>query len=392
MSLDEAMRGMNKRPKKVFVSGCFDMLHSGHVEFLRRAAALGDELYVALGSDKTVFDLKGRPPVNTEQERLFMVKNVKWVHQAFISSGSGYLDFEPELREIMPDVFVVNEDGNTPDKRALVESLGIDYVALRRIPHDGLIPRSTTALRQVNQLPYRIDLAGGWLDQPFVSKYHPGSVITLSIEPTLEFNERSGMATSTRRVAQMLWGNHFPADDLHKLAYILFCCDNPPGTTEISGAQDSIGLVFPGLARSDYDGDYWPHHIEHLPDEGALRFVENLLYLIPLGPRDHDFAVLENTNITRAGAEALSKAADDCWRAILERDVKGFGDAVRRSFEAQIAMFPNMVTPTILSLIEAYRSRALGWKLSGAGGGGYLVLVADRPIESGIRIVARRML
>jgi len=377
---------------KVFVSGCFDMLHSGHVEFFCRAAAYGDELYVALGADKTVLDLKGRPPVNTEQERLFMVQNVACVDHAFISSGSGYLDFEPELREIMPDIFVVNEDGNTPDKQALVESLGIQYVVLQRDPHQGLTPRSTTALRQVNQLPYRIDLAGGWLDQPFVSKHHPGSVITLSIDPTLEFNERSGMATSTRRTAQRIWGNRLPVDDPHKLAYILFCCDNPPGTTEVSGAQDSIGLVFSGLARSDYKGEYWPHHIEHLHDEDALRFVENLLYLIPLGPRDEDFHVLENTHITPAGVRALAEAADAAWQAILNRNAAAFGDAVRHSFEAQIAMFPNMINSDILDLIDGYRERALGWKLSGAGGGGYLIIVADELIASGLRIVIRREL
>ncbi len=50
----------------VFISGCFDMLHSGHVEFFQRAAALGDQLYVALGSDQTVYDLKGRSPANIE--------------------------------------------------------------------------------------------------------------------------------------------------------------------------------------------------------------------------------------------------------------------------------------------------------------------------------------
>ncbi len=68
-----------------------------------------------------------------------------------------------------------------------------------------------------------------------------------------------------------LWGNRLPVEDPHKLAYKLFCCDNPPGTEEISGAQDTIGLVFPGLTRSDYDGVYWPHHIEHMPDESKLR-------------------------------------------------------------------------------------------------------------------------
>ena len=51
--------------KKVFVSGCFDMLHSGHVEFFREVAHYGD-VYVALGSDKTVFDLKGRTTFNNE--------------------------------------------------------------------------------------------------------------------------------------------------------------------------------------------------------------------------------------------------------------------------------------------------------------------------------------
>src|SRR5512141_2821710 len=105
-------------PKKVFVSGCFDLLHSGHVAFLEEAAQYGD-VYVALGSDKTVFDLKGRAPVNSEEERLFMIQAVSCVKQAFVSRGSGLLDFEGELREIHPDVLVVNEDGNTQEKRKL---------------------------------------------------------------------------------------------------------------------------------------------------------------------------------------------------------------------------------------------------------------------------------
>lgn len=102
-------------------------------------------------------------------------------------------------------------------------------------------------------------------------------MITLSIELALDFNERSGMATSTRRMAVRLWGHRFPVADLRQLAYMLFCCDNLPGTTEISGAQDIIGPVFSDLVRSDYHGDCCPHHIEHLADESASRFVEQLL-------------------------------------------------------------------------------------------------------------------
>jgi cytidyltransferase-like protein len=375
---------------RVFVSGCFDMLHSGHVEFLQRAAAQGDELYVALGSDRTVFELKGRAPVNSEQERCFMMQSVGCVHRAFVSTGSGYLDFEPELRALHPDLFVVNEDGNTPDKRRLCEALGIRYQVLERVPHGGLPPRSTTDLRRVQQMPYRIDLAGGWLDQPFVSKHYPGSVITLSIEPTVEFNERSGMATSTRRTAIDLWGPKLPVGDPGKLARTLFCCDNPPGTQEISGAQDAIGLVFPGLARSDYAGEYWPHHIAHVLDEDVLQFVESHLYLVPLGPRTGDFAVLSKTHIDRAGAKALATATERCWDALLRKDTRAFGESVRASFEAQIAMFPYMVTPSTLELIECHRDTAIGWKVSGAGGGGYLILVSEAPIEHAIRPYCRR--
>lgn len=370
------------------VSGCFDLLHSGHVAFFEAASAYGD-LYVALGSDKTVYELKGRVPVNSEQERLFMVKAVRCVTDAFVSQGSGLLDFASELIALKPDRFVVNADGHTADKQALCEANGVEYIVLEREPFQGLEPRSTTALRTINRIPFRIDLAGGWLDQPFVSKHHPGPVITVSIEPTSEFNDRSGMASSTRNAAIDLWGSRLPVGDPEKLARILFSYDNPPGTTEISGSQDAIGIIYPGLAKADYDGGYWPTRIENVCDEPTLRFVEQSLYLITLGPRHNDYDVLSNTHIDASGAKALADAAHDCWNAILRHDLPGFGDAFRRSFEAQIAMFPDMVDQRILDLIDGYRDSVLGWKLSGAGGGGYLVLVSEQPVANATRIVVR---
>jgi len=378
--------GLNK---KVFVSGCFDMLHSGHVAFFREAAQYGD-LYVALGSDKTIFDLKGRETVNDEQERLFMVKAVAAVKDAFISRGSGILDFEIELREMHPDCFVVNTDGNTPEKRTLCNELGIEYVILERKPFEGLAPRSTSALRRRDYLPYRIDLAGGWLDQPLVSQHYPGAVVTISLEPTLEFNERSGMASSTRRHAQELWGIKIPPGNYEKLAKVLFCYDNPPGTKIISGSQDSIGLVFPGLAYAYYENNYWPTRIEHRLDESLLRFVENALYLVPLGPRYADYDVLSDTVIDRERAKALADAADGHWASILNQDIVAFGRTMREGFEAQVAMFPHMLNERVAALINEYRDQALGWKLSGAGGGGYLILVSDKPVRDAVRVVARR--
>ena len=377
--------------KKVLVSGCFDMLHSGHIAFLESAAAYG-ELHVGLGSDQTLFDLKGRPPVNDERERLFMIQAINCVKGAFISQGTGILDFSAEIETLQPDLFVVNQDGNVPEKQRLCQQLGIEYIVLNRKPHDNLHMRSTTSLREIDQMPYRIDLAGGWSDQPFVSKHHPGAVVTLSIEPTIEFNERSGMATSTRRKAIEIWGNKLPPDDPEKVAKMLFCCDNPPGSPYISGSQDSIGIVYSGLVRSYYEGDYWPATIEHHVDGACLDFVESGLYLKPLGPRGATYDVLSDTRIDEANAGELAEAADWCWRSLLARDLKGLGVAMRRSFEAQIAMFPHMTSPDIMELINSYQDQVLGWKLAGAGGGGYLVMASEQPIPDTLQILARRPL
>ena len=375
--------------KKVFVTGCYDLLHSGHIEFFREAAQYGD-VYVALGSDQTVFGLKGRTPVNSEHERLFMVKAVSYVHDAFISQGSGILDFEAELRAMRPDYFVVNSDGSIPEKETLCKELGIEYVVLERKPHNGLEARSTTSLREHDYLPYRIELAGGWLDQPFVSKYYPGPVVTLSIEPTLAFNDRSGMAGSTRHHMREIWGDKIPPGDYELLAKILFAYDNPPGTEIISGSQDSIGLVFPGLAYAYFDNAYWPEYIEHRLDEPLLTFLEQSLYLVPLGPRYEDFDVLAETHINRENAKALADATDANWQAILDRDIYKFGSTLREMFEAQVAMFPAMLNHRVQAVIDKHRDTALGWKLTGAGGGGYLVVASDTPIPQSVRIIARR--
>lgn len=132
--------------KKVFVSGCYDLLHSGHVEFFRQAAAYGD-LYVGIGSDSTIMELKNHKTTYPEAERLFMVKSIRYVHDAFVNSGSGFLDFAPDLERLKPDVFVVNEDGDRPSKREFCEAHGIEYVVLKRVPAAGLTARSSTALK-----------------------------------------------------------------------------------------------------------------------------------------------------------------------------------------------------------------------------------------------------
>ena len=375
--------------KKVFVSGCFDMLHSGHVRFLEEAASHGD-VYVALGSDQTVLELKGRAPVTTQSERKYMLEALKHVKACLISRGSGLMDFVAELKRVKPDIFLVNEEGNTPAKADLCAQLGIQYVVSKRLPQINLPARSTTSLRKECRIPYRLDLAGGWLDQPYVSKFAAGAVLTISLEPLIEFNERSGMASSSRRRAIELWQTDLPAGDREKLAKMLFAFENPPGTKIFAGSQDSIGIVYPGLNRLDYRGQYWPEKIISVADRKILQWIERHLYLIPLGQRTADFDVLKGKSITAPKVRNLATAADGCWQAIQEMNLPEFGRQMRASFEAQVALFPQMTNDAVKAMIRRYAKKSLGWKLSGAGGGGYLVLVSQQPIPGAIRLTIRR--
>jgi cytidyltransferase-like protein len=376
-------------PKKVFVSGCFDLLHSGHIVFLREAAQYGD-LYVGIGSDKTISDLKGRKTINSEEERLYILDALTCVHQVKINSGSGILDFLGDMKLLNPDIFIVNEDGHTPDKEQICKDIGIEYKVLKRIPYANLPVRSTTSLRKETPIPYRIDLAGTWIDQPYVSKYGSGWAITASIEPTLDFNERSGMATSTRKKAIELWNDNLPMENPEKLAKILFRYDNDPGTKDVSGSQDSIGITMPGINRFFYEKEkYWPSKFETISDLSVIKWLEDRLYMVTLWPRPSEFVVLENTNISQDNVKKLTDAAEMAWDGLIRKDIKYFARGFSDSFSSQITMFPKMMNDKIAKIIDTHRDKALSWKLSGAGGGGYLILISEEEIRNAIKIKIR---
>jgi len=292
--------------KKVFVSGCFDMLHSGHIAFFKEAATYGD-LYVGIGSDATVSELKGRQTINSEQERIYTINAIRHVKEAFVNAGSGILDFKDDLIELKPDYFIVNEDGFSPEKQELCSALGIELKLLERIPDAGLPERSTTAIRSAGNctLPYRIDLAGTWIDQPYVSKYGSGWAITLSLEPVIEYNERCGMSTSTRNAAKKIWPYYLPMEKPEKLAEILFKYENTPGSTMISGAQDAIGICMPGLVRHKYDNAYWPVAFESVHSESTLAWLEEHIYMRLLWPREQGLDLLKDTHINEDNVKEL---------------------------------------------------------------------------------------
>jgi len=202
----------------VLVSGCFDLLHSGHVEFFEQAAAYG-ELYVRLGTDANVKSLKGNETMYNDAERLFMVQNLKCVHDAALSIGTGRFDFESDMKLLKPDIYVVNDDASGMEERIRICSrLGIEMVVPPRKPKSGLAERSSTDMKaRIRELvltqeenphktlqeammdevpdpfqndnrafdqvvPWRLCFAGGWMDLKWCNELYPGSAITLNIK------------------------------------------------------------------------------------------------------------------------------------------------------------------------------------------------------------------
>jgi cytidyltransferase-like protein len=373
------------KEKTVMVSGCFDLLHGGHIAFFKTAALYG-KVIVVLGQDSNLLELKGKAPYFSQDERRFIVGSVKYVAEAIIASGNGMLDFEPELRKLGPDIFIVNEDGDTAGKRQLCEELGVEYIVLERIPEPGLPDRSSSASKREMRFPYRLCIAGGWIDQPWVSEIHSGAVVVAQIWPTIDFNDRSGMATSSRKVALELWNGKIPDGDPVRNAQLLFGAENPPGKQYISGSQDQIGLLVPGINRLDYGGSYWPFRIESCIDPEICGWLSRVLHLVPLEPRPEGYDPIREKNLQLAFVKELGESGNQCWESIMSKDVQGLGKAMMRSFLAWRKMLPSTVPNWVMQEMETKYFPNYPGAITSGSGGGYVMVASETEVEGAIRI------
>jgi hypothetical protein len=156
-------------------------------------------------------------------------------------------------------------------------------------------PATTEITEAIGLLPFRMAFAGGWIDQPFVSKLNPtppGSMVVISLKPTCLFMDRAGMATGTRKVAAKIWKNGIPTGDRMALVKELYAAENR-NQPDPSGSQDMIGLIYPGVNRLDYDaafeGGYFPRHIESNNDPAVARWLERVVHVIPVASRPPDY-------------------------------------------------------------------------------------------------------
>lgn len=374
--------------KKVFVSGCYDLIHGGHVAFFKTAAGYGD-LYVSVGKDENLLALKGKKPVFSEDERLFIVKSIRYVHDAFLGSGTGMLDFEPELRRVKPGIFIVNSDGHKPEKEILCKSLGIEYIVLERIPEPGLPERSSSGTKRNLRFPYRLCLAGGWIDQPWVSKINPGSVVVAQIWPEINFDNRSGLATSSRQVGIKLWGDKYPEGDPLENAKLLFGAENPPGKDYISGSQDHLGLLLPGINRLYYNGHYWPQRIDNETGSEICDWLSEVLWLVKLKPRPDGYDPLKVMHLEKTYVKELGEAGNLCWESILKKDIAGLGKSMKDTYLSWKRILPLTVPDDILKEMETKYFPFYPGAITSGSGGGYVIVASEKNVPDAIKIKVR---
>ena len=237
------------------------------------------------------------------------------------------------------------------------------------------------------KFPYRIALAGGWIDQPWVSRICHGSMVVASLAPTIKFHDRSGMATSSRKKGIGIWGDRLPQGDPVKLAKILFGAENLPGSVYISGSQDQIGLLVPGISRLDYNGKFWPSRITSTRDTKTAEWLESVIKLIPLQPRPRGYDPIRIKHLSYDDVKKLGQSGELCWKSILKHDLKGFGESLTQSLECWGRLLPLTVDKKAMKKLAEYSGQA-GATFTGAGGG-YIILATDRQLAHAIKIKIR---
>lgn len=248
-------------------------------------------------------------------------------------------------------------------------------------------------------VPNRLQLAGGWIDQPFVSRHNPdppGSMVVVQIEPNFRPMDRSGIASSTRAIASKLWRGRLPNRPRAELVRELYEAENR-GKSTPSGSQDMIGLIYPGINRLDYDfaveGGVFPSHIESLNDRRTARWLERVLHLLPIEPRPEGYSPLGRQNFSPRWVARLGQSGRDCFDAIRRRDVSALGQSLNLNMRCWETLLPDVlrhpqIRIDLAGLLRVYQRRYAGAMFSGCGGG-YLLVAAEEQVPGSFQVNVR---
>ena len=259
--------------------------------------------------------------------------------------------------------------------------------------------KTSPVARLLGSIPNRLQLAGGWIDQPFVSRHNPkppGSMVVVQIEPDFRPMDRSGIASGTRAVAMKLWKGKLPKRPSEKLVRELYNAENR-GKAEPSGSQDMIGLVYPGVNRLDYDAKVhcgvFTSHIESCNSPRVARWLGHVVHLIPVEPRPDGYSPLGKQNLDPKWVVQLGQSGKDCYDAIVRMDAKALGASFNLNMKCWERLLPYVVRhPSLrvelMPILKAYQQQYLGAMYSGCGGG-YLIVVSEKPVPGAFNVKVR---
>ncbi len=338
---------------KVFVSGFYDIVHAGHLQFFREARALGDHLTVSFASAAVLWRYRQRRSSLPDEHKRALLAALDSVDEVVVGTSLDEgLDFKPEFLRLRPDILAVTEDDRYSDlKRALCRETGARYEVLPKTPPQ-FSPISTTEIvrwiRAPQEAPLRVDFAGGWLDVPRFAR-PDGYIVNCAVSPTVSlqswpYEHNAGLGGSGA------WA-------------LLNAKDGVTSELDLGvGWQDPAVIAETGLCvwRSGQRPDL------ELKTDGGL--LAGRLALLWTGGQHSTPSVADQPRDYAAITRAGRTARDAVWR----QDLDLLADAVRQSHAVQVAegMAP----------LPADVGQALAWKYCGGGFGGYAVyLFADMP-------------
>jgi cytidyltransferase-like protein len=303
--------------KKVFVSGCYDILHAGHIQFFIEAKALGDHLTVCFASDKVLWAHKKRRPSIPEDHKKAVIQALSMVDHVVMGTNMEMgLDFKDHFLQIRPDILAVTADDKYEKaKRELCADVGTQYYVLPKTP-PMFSPVTTTQIvkwiRAPQEVPLRVDFAGGWLDVPRLAR--PGGfIVNCAISPLVslthwDYAKRSGLGGSGA------WAL-LNGDDGVRSEIDLGVGWQDPAIIEETGLCVWESGPRPVL-RLKRNGDM-------LKGLMALYFTESEHDTPRIAANDRNY-------------DLIYQAGQIAAKAVLDDDVKELANAVRLSYEVQI--------------------------------------------------------
>ena len=337
--------------KKVFVSGCYDILHAGHLNFFKDAKALGNYLIVCFAGDKSLMKHKNRQPSIPQDHKFQLIKSIGIVDEVVVGENEDEegLDFIDNIKLIKPQILAVTEDDKYKEKKAKVcADLGIAYVILPKTSPDLSKHSTSTIIQRIkapDRVPLRVDFAGGWLDVPKF-QIENSFIVNCAISPTVSlqkwnYETRSGLGGSGAWA--ILNGKCGVKSELE-----LGCGWQDPAVIKETGLCVWRSGSFPVLELK-MNGD----------------FLKGLMALKYSG-KNHDTP--KNTNNAR-DFFLIKRAGKLAYDGVIKKDLNLIAKSINMSYAAQIGegMEP----------LEEFE-KAIAKKYCGGGWGGYCLYLFSR--------------